>query len=225
MAFECLLVSRDPGVLSVMDKLLKNLSICTNVCLSSSKALDQVSKGSTDLIVLDWEDNSAEFVYRIRELTGWQKPTVVAVSPDDNTVPGADVVLRKPVTDKSGAKSLRVAYSRMLCDYRRHARFAVMSTVSAVDDKGRTVDVTIRDIGDGGIGITTKHPFIVGDTLSLRLLLPGTERAIYIQARIRWTRDYGAAGCEFLRIPPVDLNILRDWLRSKHQIKKPVVEL
>jgi len=61
--------------------------------------------------------------------------------------------------------------------------------------------------------------------LSLRLLLPGTERAIYVQARIRWTRDYGAAGCEFLRIPPVDLNILRDWLRSKNQIKKPVVEL
>jgi CheY-like chemotaxis protein len=225
MAFECLLVSRDPGVLGVMDKLLKNLSICTNVCLSSSKALEQVSKGSTDLIVVDWQEDSAEFVYKIRELSGWQKPTVVAVSPDDNTAPGADVVLRKPVTDKSGAKSLRVAYSRMLCDYRRHARFALMSTVSALDDKGRTVDVTIRDIGDGGIGITTKHPLTVGDALSLRLLLPGTERAIYIQARVRWTRDYGAAGCEFLRIPPVNVNILRDWLRSKNQIKKPVVEL
>jgi hypothetical protein len=225
MAFECLLVSRDPGVVCVMDKLLKNLSICTNICVSSTKALDQVSKGSTDLIVVDWQDDSAEFVGRIRELTGWQKPTVVALSPDDNTVLDADVVLRKPVTDKSGAKSLKVAYSRMLCDHRRHARYALMSTVSAVDDKGRTIDVTIRDIGDGGVGITTKHPFTVGDALSLRLLLPGTERAIYIQARIRWTRDYGAAGCEFLRIPPVDLNILRDWLRSKSQIKKPVVEL
>ncbi|MGA8270009.1 MAG: PilZ domain-containing protein [Candidatus Sulfotelmatobacter sp.] len=193
--------------------------------MSSSRALDQVSKGSTDLIVVDLQDDSSDFVYKLRELTGWQKPTVMAVSPDDNAIRGADVVLRRPVTDRSVASSLKVAYSRMLFDHRRHVRYALMRTVSAMDDKGRIMDVTVRDIGDGGIGLSTKHQFSVGDTLSLRLLLPGTQRAIYIQARVRWTHDYGKAGCEFLRIPPVDLNILRDWLKSKNQIKKPVVEL
>jgi CheY-like chemotaxis protein len=225
MAFECLLVSRDPGVICVMNKLLKNLSISTNVCFSSSKAFDQLSGGGTDLVIIDWEDNSEEFLKRVRKSSGWQKPTVVAVSHRDCPVPGADVLLSKPVTDESGAKSLKVAYSRMLYDHRRHARYALMSTVSARDYEGQFVDVTILDIGDGGVGLSTKHPFKVGDALSFRLLLPNTDRAIYIQARVQWTRDYGVVGCEFLRIPPVDLNILLDWLTSKNQIKKPAVEI
>lgn len=225
MAFECLLVSRDPGVVCVMNKLLNNLSISTNICLSSSKAFDQLSGGSTDLVIVDWEDGSAEFLNRARKFSGWQKLTVVAVSPTDCPVLGADVVLRKPVTDESGAKSLKVAYSRVLYDHRRHTRYALMSTVSATDDKSRFVDVTILNIGDGGVGLSAKQEFTIGDTLSFRLLLPDTDRAIYIQARVRWTRQYGAVGCEFLRIPPVDLNILHDWLTSKNQIKKPVVQI
>jgi hypothetical protein len=44
-----------------------------------------------------------------------------------------------------------------------------------------------------------------------------------MQVRVLWARDYGAAGCEFLRIPPVDSDILRDWLKGKSQIKKPLI--
>jgi CheY-like chemotaxis protein len=225
MAFECLLVSRDPGVVCVMSRLLGSLSISVNVCLISSKAFDQLSEGSTDLVIVDWEDDSAEFLGKIRKSRGWQKPTVVAVSSKDCPTRGADVFLRKPVTVESGVKSLKAAYSRMIYDHRRHARYALMSSVRAADDKNQSVDVTITDIGDGGVGLSIKQEFKVGDTLSFHLLLPGTNRAIYIQARIRWTRRYGALGCEFLRIPPTDLNILHDWLTSKNQIKKPVVEI
>jgi len=225
MAFECLLVSRDPGVVCVLNKLLNNLSISTNLCLSSSKAFDWLSGGSTDLVIVDWEDDSAEFLNRARTLSGWQKLTVVAVSATNCPVLGADVVLRKPVTEESGTRSLKVAYSRMIYDHRRHARYAVMSAVSAADENNRCVEVTILDIGDGGVGLRSKQEFAVGDVLSFHLLLPGTDRAIYIQARVQWTRAYGAVGCEFLRIPPVDLNILHDWLSSKNQIKKPVVAI
>src|ERR1700685_1326448 len=116
MAFECLLVSRDPGVICVMNKLLGELSISTNICLSSSRAFDRLSGSSTDLVVVDWEEGSQEFLDRARKLSGWQKLTVVAVSPTECRLPGADVVLRKPITDESGTKSLQVAYSRMVYD-------------------------------------------------------------------------------------------------------------
>lgn len=225
MTFECLLVSRDAGVVSVMNKLLNKLSISTNICLSSAKAFDQLAGGSTDLVIVDWEDDSAEFLNRARKLSGWQKLTVVAVSSLDRPVPGADVLLRKPVTDEAGAKSLKAAYSRMLYDHRRHARYALMSTVTATDARGQSSELLILDIGDGGVGVSAKQELTVGDKLSFRLLLPGTDRAIYIQARVQWTREYGAAGCEFLRIPPVDLNILHNWLTGKSQIKKPVVQI
>ena len=86
------------------------------------------------------------------------------------------------------------------------------------------MDITITDIGDGGVGLSCKEDFAIGDVLCFRLLLPGSARPVYIEARVQWTRNYGAVGCEFLRIPPVDLNILHDWLKSKAQVKKPLAE-
>jgi len=208
-----------------MNRLLGDLSISTNVCWNASKAFDQLSEGSTDLIVVDWEDDSAGLLHRIQESGRWHKPTVVAVSSRDLPIPCAHVVLRKPVTETSGALSLKAAYSRMLHDYRRHMRYALMSSVEATDEKDQSVDVTITDIGDGGIGLMSKEEFAIGDVVRFRLLLPGTARPIYIEARIRWTRDYGAVGCEYLHIPPVDLSILHDWLKSKTKIKKPLVQV
>jgi hypothetical protein len=225
MAFECLLVSRDPGVVCVMNKLLDNLSISTNLCLSSSRAFDQLLAGSTDLVIVDWEEDSAELLQKMRSSQKWQKPTVVAVSSDSGPVFGAHLVLRKPVTVEAGAKSLKAAYSRMLYDHRRHTRYPVMSKVHTSGADGKPVEVIVTDIGDGGIGISTKEEFSVGDVLAFHLSLPGTSKAIHIQARVQWTRQYGALGCEFVRIPPVDLGILHEWLKSKSQVKKPVVEI
>src|SRR5580704_14166735 len=48
MAFECLLLSRDPSVVCTVNKLLENLSISTNIYLTASRVLDQLSEGSPD---------------------------------------------------------------------------------------------------------------------------------------------------------------------------------
>jgi PilZ domain len=225
MAFECLLVSRDPGVVCAMNNLLDKFSIQTNLCLSPSKAFDQLPGSTADLIILDWEEGSVELLQKIQISRKWQKPTIVAVSEMDGRVPGVHVVLQKPVTAESCAKSLKAAYSRMLYDHRRHARYSLMSRVSVTDESGQSLEVTVTDIGDGGVGISTKGDFTVGDVLVFHLLLPGTQRPIHIQARVQWVRHYGAIGCEFVRLPPVDLNILHDWLKNKNQVKKPAIEI
>jgi len=226
MAFECLLISHDPGVFGVVNRILRELSICTNVCLSSAKAPNLLAKGSPDLVVIDWEgEASADLVHQIWKASKWKKPTIVAISPGDCRLPGVHVVLKKPVTNESGTKSLKSAYSRMVQEHRQHARYALMMSVKAADEGNRIVPVTIMDIGDGGVGLVTKAELVIGDVLSFRLLLPGAIRDIYIQARVLWTKEYGRAGCEFVRIPPVDLTILHDWLKRKIQIKKPLIAI
>jgi hypothetical protein len=225
MAFECVLVSRDPGVVCVLNRVLDNFSILTNVCFTSSKAAERLAEGSTDLIVVDWEENSADFLRGIQKPDCRQKPTVVAVSAMNQPVLGAHLMLRKPVTGESCLQSLKLAYSRMLRDHRRHARYAVMTPVTAQDQNHRSVPITIMDIGDGGVGLMTRELLAIGDILSFRLLLSGADRPIYIEARVLWTRQYGAAGCEFLRIPPVNLSILHEWLKLKCRVKQPLVEL
>jgi hypothetical protein len=224
MAFECLLLSHDPAVFCTMDRILQDFSIRTNVCLNPSRVANLLAEGNTDLIVIDLEgEDSPEVVQQICQSRSGQKPTILAVSAMDCAIPGVHVILRKPVTPESGAKSLRAAYSRMLQDYRKHTRFALMTPVLASDENNRTLSVIVTNIGEGGVGLTTKKKLAVGSILSFRVPLSGLKSEIHIQARVLWTRPYGAVGCEFGSIAPGDLQVLRAWLESRYRFKKPLI--
>jgi len=225
MAFECLIVSRDPEVVCTLNHVLDNLSIRTNLCLTPDGALNVLQQGNTDLVVIDWEDDhsAAELLRQIQKCDVVHKQTVVAVSSNDRRIPGAHLVLTKPVTAKTGAESIKTVYSRMVQDHRRHARYAVMTPVLATDRKNRLVPITVTNIGDGGIGLSAREQLTVGDVLSFRILLPDANKAICVEARVLWTREYGTAGCEFVRIPPADVDVLHAWLKAKCQLKKPLV--
>ncbi len=226
MAFEGLIVSHDAALYSVFDRVLRQLSISTNVCLSASKACSQLKEGSTDLLVIDCDGQDwSEVLDRVWASRSTKKPTVVAITRKEERVPGAHVVLKRPVTVENGALSLKAAYHRMLHDYRQHARYALMTPVVATDAGEKTVCVTVTDIGDRGIGISSKEQLAVGTVLRFRLQLPGAPREILVEARVLWTREYGRSGCEFVRVPPVDAMVLHDWLKSRIRVKKPLVEM
>ncbi len=226
MEFECLFISHDPVVFGIVNRILRDLSICTNICLGSSKAVAVLAKGNTDLIVIDWDgEASSDFVQELWKPNKWKRPTIVAISAADCRPPGVHVVLKKPVTTDSGTRSLKSAYSMMVLEHRRHKRYALMMPAKATDDRNRFVPVSIIDIGDGGVGIVSKEELTIGEVLSFRMLLPGATREIYLQVRVLWIKDYGRAGCEFAQVPPVDLTMLHDWLKSKIQIKKPLITI
>lgn len=227
MAFECLLVSRDPRVIGTLDRVLDNLSFYTKHCLSPSRALNELRASNVDLVVIDWDEDrtASDLLFEIQKSDLARKKTVLAISAIDQRIPGAHFLLRKPLTTESSSQSMKLVYSRMLRDYRRYARYAVMTPVIATTDDNRFVPVTITNIGDGGVGLSSTEKLTIGDSLSFRLMLPNARRAIYIEARVLWTREYGVAGCEFIRIPPVDLDILHDWLKNRCPIKKPFMAI
>ncbi|MFZ0734873.1 MAG: PilZ domain-containing protein [Candidatus Sulfotelmatobacter sp.] len=224
MSFDCLLVSDDPAVVCTIDPILQELSICTSICQDPKKAAGILSQVSTDLVIVDLDkDNSIDLVNRICSLQNQQKPTMVAVSAGDQAIPGVHILLRKPVTPESGLSSLRRAYSRMLQDFRKYTRFALMMSVNAVDEDQRTIPVIVTNIGQGGLGFTTKQRVKSGNILSMRIPLPGLGSEIQIRARVVWTRDYGASGCAFVHLSPFDSQLLNAWLESKYRIKKPLI--
>jgi hypothetical protein len=225
MAFECLLVSADPAVFTTMEGILQDFSIATKVCAYPSKAENLLAEGSTDLIVIDLEaEDSSEFLRQVGAYSR-HKPTILAVSRADCVASGVHVVLKRPVTRESGLTSLKAAYTRMVHDYRKHTRFALMTRVTATDDDQRTLPITVTNIGVGGVGVTSVETLRIGSILSFQLRLPELKNEISIQARILWTRPYGAAGCEFLHIPQFDVHLLRVWLENRSRIKKPLIRV
>ena len=132
MTFECVLTSTDPDVLRTINRSLIDLAINTRICFHVSQAQRAVAEGSTDLVVIDIvDDQSMELLREIWKLGMKRKPTIVAVSGSHHSIPGVHIILRKPLTSESTLKGLTEAYQLMLVDYRRHARRAVMISVTA----------------------------------------------------------------------------------------------
>jgi hypothetical protein len=226
MAFECLLVSDDPAVLTTMDPILHDLSISTNVCRSPLRTGSWPGEASADLFVIDLEAvGSAELLRHLRELQHRRKPTLLALSGTDCSVPDVHVILRKPVTPESGSRSLRVAYSKMLQDFRKHTRFALMTPVIASDERNRTYCLTVTNIGAGGVGLVAGEKIEVGSVLSFQIKLPELESELSVRARVLWNRESGIAGCEFVHMPVFDAQLLHAWLESRYRIKKPLISL
>jgi hypothetical protein len=226
MTFECLLVSSNPEVFGTMYRVLRDFSIATRICLTATQATDLLAEVGPDMVVVDWDpDSSLQLVHEVWRTVTKPKPTIVAVAPPDEIVPPGLVVLRKPVQRESGTSFMRAAYSRMVQDLRRHIRHALMTQVIAVDEKNRTISLTVTNLGDGGLGLSTKEELAAGTLLSFLLALPGNNKEISIQARVLWTNQSGAAGCEFVRIPPADLVSMVHWLRSRCRIKKPLIDV
>lgn len=227
MVFECLLVSRNLDVLRTMNHLLELLAVRTRVCMTPWRALELLPTSHPDLIVLDWdqEDSGPRFLHRIWS-SGDRKPTIVAISAGSRSIPGVHVVVPKPLTLESGAKSLGLAYAKMLSDHRRHARFDLMMVVHGRDKNHREISLTITDIGTEGVGLRTPEKIQVADRLIFDALLPGARKSIHVEARVLWSRQYASgqgfiAGCEFVRIPPVDAGILDEWCKDKCKVKSP----
>jgi hypothetical protein len=218
---ECLLVSRDVGVLRIFERLLNDLSVSVRTCLSPGRAFESLDTINARLVVVDCDgEDSCDFVHKLWRLEKHRQPTVLALCSDSPAVI-AHFVVAKPVTEESAAKSVQNAYTRMLREHRRHARHLLMLPVTATFDDGRSTPVIVSDIGDGGVGLRAEGVFTVGDVLTFRLPLPGAPRQIHVHVRVSWTRPPGRAGCEFVRIPPVDLTILNDWLQTRTAVKKP----
>jgi hypothetical protein len=226
MAFECLLVSSDPSVFCTMHRILTDFSIATNICLSASKAADLLEEGSTDLIVIDWEGEfPIDLLREVSHSRSRQRPTILAVAQNDHSLPGVHVVAQKSMTRESGTISMRTAYTRMVHDFRKHVRYAIMAPVQVTDEHRRTLSVTVTNIGEGGVGLSTRASLSIGDILSFQLRLPETRKDLSIQARVLRTRRYGAAGCEFVCIPKADRRVLLDWIKGRCRIKKPLIDV
>ncbi len=224
-AFECLLVSQDQSVVNIMGRLLGDLAISLKVLPTPTRAVDYLSEGNTDLVILDWQKDSPTFLQHINRSGRPQKPAVMVVSDRSTPMSTTYSVLPKPISVESSAQTLKHTYSRLLRDYREHARVVLMKSLIAKNQYDRAVPILVQNIGEGGVGLSAKEFLSLRDVLSFPLLLPGTEMPIDIEVRVLWLRQYGAAGCEFVSISQADRRYLQTWLEQKCPVKKPLVKL
>ncbi len=227
MVFECLVVSDDSQVLSLMNRALERLSIDIEHCANPTQCLELLTKRDVDLVVCDSRGAPSEMklLNGVLNSDRKRKPTVLTIVDGPFLAisakhAGVHVVIQKPLTQKSSEQGLKAAYSRMVREERRNARHAIMRVVVAKNKFGKLLPVTITDISERGVGLLSKQKLDVGELLSFDLTLPNAATSINAQVQVLWVR-HSLAGADFERISGADRRLLNGWLASRVKRDRP----
>lgn len=225
MKFEGLLLSPDVQVLREISDIMEDLSIDIDVCMHPSRAVDVLAKRDLDVLVVDWKDKSSSDVVRTVRNGACSKTTIAAlvyrgIGGDLAIQAGAHAVIEKPLSGHSKYKFLSLVYSRMVAERRRSHRYAAKWLVAAKDENDRPVAVTMTDISETGIGLSSSN-VLAGDLLKFRVSLSGANQIIQFEARVVWAIPGNVAGAEFVNISVAHSEVLHKWLEQQCHIKNP----
>ena len=129
-----LLFSNDTQVLCVMNPILNNFAIETEVCNELCPALDAVTHRRLDAVVVDWNDASdpTRIVRAARKSSPNSNSTIVALvnagSETHALLVGANFMIHKPANIDHAGRCMRAAYGTMLQNRRRTARVLIVSS-------------------------------------------------------------------------------------------------
>src|SRR5437016_5421141 len=97
-------------------------------------------------------------------------------------------------------------------DQRQSARKVISAPIAVELQPGQ--EAWIRDLGEGGLSVSSSSPVAMGSSATLRFELPATDSVIDAAGVVAWSDDHGRAGLRFTRVEPTSAAALRKWLTS-----------
>jgi hypothetical protein len=213
-----LLFSDDELVLRVMNQILNNFSIETEVCGELGSALDAVTHRRLDAVIVDWEDqrDPTRIVRAARKSSPNCNSTIVAlVNPGSEThalLVGANFMIHKPLNTEHAGRCMRAAYGTMLQNRRRAARVPVDIPVTARVSEAGAIEARISDLSVGGFALECKRPLQLNREVLAHFSLPGSDDLIHVTGSVVNANGTGRAGIRFSFVPEEDLTLLEKWL-------------
>jgi len=216
-----LLFSSDTQVLGVMNQILDNFAIKTEVCGELDSALDAVTHRRLDAVIVDWNGvhDPNRVVRAARKSSPNSNSTIVAMVDQSSEafalLAGANFMIHKPMDLDHARRCMRAAYGTMLQNRRRAARVPVdlPGVVRVVG--GARFEARISDISIGGVALHSEELLQVDQKVTALFTLPGTRGLIYLSGVIVNADGKGRAGVRFSFIPDEDLTLLQTWLASE----------
>lgn len=222
MRLEGVLLTTDAQVLCIMNQVLDNFEIETEVCTEAGSALDAVSHRKLDALIVDWNggDEPANVLTAMRKSDENARSTALAMV---NGVPemqaatraGANFIINKPINFEQATRCLRAAYGTMLQQRRRAARYPVDIQTSANIVGQGNVGGKITDLSVGGLAFECKIPLYIEEQLSFEFRLPGTPTVIHVTGKVVNTDRKSRSGICFTSVPANELILLKQWLANR----------
>jgi len=218
---EGLLFSGDTQVLGVMNQILNNFAIQTEVCSEIDLALEAVTHRRLDTLIVDWNlaNDPTRVVRSARKSSPNSNSTIVAMVDEGSDthalLVGANFMIYKPLDLDHASRCMRAAYGTMLQERRRAARILVDIPVAARVSELGILEARVSDLSVGGLALQCGQALQIEHNVSLVFSLPGTNGVVRVNGRVVNGNATGRAGVRFSFVPEEDLNLLERWLATE----------
>ena len=218
-----LLVSRDDKTAHIIGRVFKDLEVEFEHCSEASIALEKLTKGRYDAIVLDDQiEEAVAILEKVILLPSCNKAVrivlaepVVAMHAVFKT--GTQVILYKPLSAERVRHGLRAVRNLMARDRRRAStRVPTMLPARIRHGKGAGIPVFIADISDSGAAIHCSGGGLpYSGNLHVDFLLPGDSDHVHVTAELVWQNNGGGAGIRFLDMASYARKKLARWIKEE----------
>jgi len=220
MNLKALLVSADDRTVRVLRRVLGDLEIDVEHCLTGENALRRITRQRYEAIIVDGANTEEAG----RLLLGAKSAPVnkralsivlveAAVGLKGGFALGAHFVLHKPFAVERAKASFRAVRALMKRERRMQMRLAVEIPVECYGSSRYKAKTS--DLCEGGMAIQFIGRRAKETALRFSLDLPGSDRTLEIQGELAWEGSGEVAGVRFKDPTDEQRKILRNWLSKQ----------
>jgi DNA-binding response OmpR family regulator len=222
MALDCLVICRDPHVLSVLAPAFEKLSIIAETCRDSRSGQETLASEKYDAVIVDCDDlqDGVDLLRDLKKTPSNRNSVCFAILNGKTTTKqafelGANFVLQKPVQPVNAMRCLTAAFGQMTRERRRYCRIPVDTTVTLVFQENVSVTATATNLSEGGMAVHFTGKLPSQPLMYVQLTLPGTNNSLQPKVELAWVDGSGKAGLRFRHLPQASREHLERWLSTK----------
>lgn len=215
MGASAVLYSRDSRVVRIVQAVLTDLSIQSEVATDIEQAVHFLRRQKYDAIFVEWDEQGAELLSYISRSKHNKKSVTFLISAEPIAIGsafnlGAHFVLQKPLVVAKVKQMLKAAHGLMMREQRAYYRHPVATQVSIRAEK-KGLSGRLRDLSQGGALVECTNPPLIGTKLLLRFVLPETDTVVETASKVIWSDPTGYMGVQFQELSAEASQHLVGW--------------
>jgi CheY-like chemotaxis protein len=221
-----LLVSNDAATIKQISASMQQLAMSAEVCFEVPPALDLLNRRKFEAVIVDLQLGQAKTVLEKIRLTPSNRTAVLFTISDsdvDTAVAfksGTNFVLRRPLSQASIDRSLKVAYGLIVRERRRYFRCPVEIPAEISGPGIPAIHGKTLNISEGGVAINSSLPLKPGVQVKVQFTLPDNESKFEAEATVCWSKE-GYLGFQFTSLSPQLTSELQTWLARRLEENLP----
>ena len=222
MASHALLLSNDPQSSLVLQRVLEEFDVRTEVCDSPRSARSLLNTRPFESVIVD-ADTVHDGLSVINDLAESKINrgvfTVTLLRDGEQMKAAAEVgttfMLHKPVPTEDARRIMRISRHMLARDsVRQYLRLALPNLAYALLDE--TKQILVENISEGGMAIQAEEQMLPGMRCRVRFTLPNDANPFVSEAQVMWSDASGRAGLRFCKLEPAMQQRLACWIEEQY---------